>query len=381
LSIQLVTFGPGDDVNNYFGHNAIIVADEARGQALLYNFGMFSFGMDMLPRYMNGKLTFWVAAMPVAPTFRHYIEANRSVHVQDLDLDPAQRMLIAEAVATRALPENSEYLYDHYRDNCSTALRDVIDRGVGGQLRQALAKPARLTYRGHTRRYAERSPIVDFALVFWMNDDMERPLQVWDELFLPGELEKQVGRARYVDSKGVSRRLVRTSYAVSEARRAKVPDWPATTWPYTLLIGCAGGGLLLLTAEWLRRSGQRLARWAFGAQHALIGLTFGTCGLLGWLMWTFTEHLVTYRNENQLLANPITFLLLPIGVGLAFGSQRMLRAGRYAFYALAACSAALLVLKLLPTFDQSTLLPMTLLVPLNLGGALAHRALPRVSEL
>src|SRR5262245_12616770 len=31
LTIGLVTFGPGDDVYNYFGHNAVVVQDRALG--------------------------------------------------------------------------------------------------------------------------------------------------------------------------------------------------------------------------------------------------------------------------------------------------------------------------------------------------------------
>src|SRR5438105_421857 len=52
LVIKLVTFGPGDDIYNYFGHNGIVVQDNEDGSARLYNFGMFHFGMDMLPNYM-----------------------------------------------------------------------------------------------------------------------------------------------------------------------------------------------------------------------------------------------------------------------------------------------------------------------------------------
>jgi hypothetical protein len=92
-------------------------------------------------------------------------------------------------------------------------------------------------------------------------------------------------------------------------------------------------------------------------------------------MWTLTLHTVTYRNENQLLANPLTFLALPLGIAIAFGSGRALRFARQIFYVLAATSIALVLLKALPAFNQDTLLPMTLLLPINLGYALAHRAL------
>jgi hypothetical protein len=377
LTIKLVTFGPGSDIYNYFGHNAFIVEDSAQHRARLYNFGMFSFGVDMLPNYMKGKLTFWVAETPVRATFAHYIDMNRSVHVQELNLPPDRRAELANALALQVLPENREYLYDHYRNNCSTRLRDFIDRATDGQFSRALDRPARMTYREHTRRHAQKDPLLDFALLFWMNDSMEKPLKQWEELFLPGELEMQVGRFQYTKPDGTRVPLVAASYAVFEAKREPVPAHPPRTWPFSLLFGCVAGGLLCLTALWFRRSGSPWVRALFGLQHVVWGFLFGVIGTAGFLMWTFTEHLVTYRNENQFLANPITLLLLPLGIAILFGSKPAFTGARFAFYALAASSLALVVLKLLPNFDQVTLIPMTVLLPLNLGGAFAHYALVR----
>ncbi|HEX7481124.1 MAG TPA: hypothetical protein VF331_25190, partial [Polyangiales bacterium] len=249
------------------------------------------------------------------------------------------------------------------------------DLALGGQFKTALSGPARMSYREHTRRYAQQDPFIDFVLVFWMNDQMEAPIHKWDELFLPEELERQVASMHYTDAQGKRVSLVAGSYTVYRAHRAATAERPRTTWPWTLLIGLGLAGLAWLTSQWMLRARGSLARRFFGAQHALLGLLFGLPGLLGFLMWTLTEHTVTYHNENQLLANPLTFLMLPLGVAIAFGSRRALWLCRYVFYALAASSCTLLVLKLLPSFDQDTLLPMTLILPANVGYALAHRAL------
>jgi hypothetical protein len=381
LLIKLVTFGPGDDVFNYFGHNAMIVEDRAERMARLYNFGMFHFGMDMLPNYMKGKLTFWVAEAPVRPTYAHYHAANRSIRVQELRLTPERARHVADALARAVLPENRDYLYDHFYNNCSTRLRDLVDEATDGQFKRTLDHAARMSYRQHIRRYAERDPITDFGLVFWMNDFMEQPLKQWDELFLPEELEHQVARMQYRNGLGQSQPLVAASYTVFEADRPASPTWPNRGYTMGLLVGFGIGLLAFLTALWALASRSSLPLRLLGLQHALFGLALGLPGLLGALMWIFTEHTVTYRNENLFLSNPLTCALLPLGIGMLFNMPRAFRWARLICYALAASSVLLLLLKLLPFFNQDTSLPMSVLLPANLGFALAHRRLvPRVAS-
>lgn len=375
LIIKLVTFGPGDQVFNFFGHNAMIVEDRAHRVARLYNFGMFHFGLEMLPNYMKGKLTFWVAATPVRSTFAHYRQMNRSIRVQELNLLPERRKALADALDHAAAPENRNYLYDHFFNNCSTRLRDLVDEATLGQFKQRLDHPARMSYRQHIRRYAQKSPVPDFALVFWMNDFMERPIKQWDELFLPEELEHQVSRTHYRNAAGASVPLVAASYEVFAADRPPTPDFPNRGYPWAIALGSAIGSLAWLNARWAARAQTAWPRRLLGLQHTLVGLLLGVPGLAAALMWAFTEHTVTYRNENLLLSNPLTFGLCPLGIALAFGSERALRWARVSCYALAVSSLALVLLKLLPNFNQDTTLPMALFVPVNLGYALAHWAL------
>ena len=375
LQIKLVTFGPGNDIFNYFGHNAMIVEDRAQRMARLYNFGMFHFGVEMLPNYMKGKLTFWVAEAAVRPTFAHYHAANRSIRIQELSLTPERARVVADALARAVLPENRDYLYDHFYNNCSTRLRDLVDEATEGQFKRALDHAARMSYRQHIRRYAQRDPITDFGLVFWMNDFMEQPVKQWDELFLPEELEHQVARMHYRDAQGQSQPLVSATYNVFEADRPATPAWPNRGYAMGLVVGSAIGLLALLTALWARASQSTVPLRLLGLQNVLFGFVLGLPGLLGALMWAFTEHTVTYRNENLLLSNPLTCALVPLGIGMLFNMPRAFRWARLVSYALAASSVLLLLLKLLPMFNQDTSLPMSVLLPANLGFALAQRNL------
>jgi hypothetical protein len=375
LQVSLVTFGRGDEIHQYFGHNALMVEDKERELGALYNFGMFDFGPDMLPKYLQGQLEFWAAATPIAPTYHQYMEENRSIRVRELNLSPSRRRFLAERLSYYVQPEHRSYLYHHYANNCSTKVRDMLDAALDGQLRKVGSSPARFTYRGHTRRYTQQDPIVHMLLLLWMNDSMERPIRRYDEAFLPDELERMVDSAQYVDETGHKVPLVRSAYTVFEAPRAPVPETPSRAWPGLLAFGALLGGLALALARWARGGG-RVARALLGLHSMALGVLFGVPGLVAFL-FLFTKWDVTHYNENLLLANPITFLLFPLGFWTAFGSKRAQRWLGSCWIALASSSLLLLALKLLPNFDQDTHLPMALFLPVNLGCGLAHLALRR----
>ncbi|MDH5670996.1 MAG: DUF4105 domain-containing protein [Myxococcales bacterium] len=373
LEVKLVTFGPGDAVHQYFGHNALIVEDTQRGMAAMYNFGMFNFGPDMLPKYLQGQLEFWAIATGVRRTYAAYRTMNRSIRVRELDLRPEKRRWLAERLSWHVQPENRAYRYHHYRDNCSTKVRDLIDGASGGLLGAQHSKPARLTYRGHTWRYTEHDPIIHMLLVFWMNDSMERPIQEMHEAFLPDELEKLVD-ATLIEEGGRKRPLVKRAYTLFEARRAPVAENPSPRWPSTLGLGLLLGGVALLLAWLQRRHRDRFSAALFGLHHVLLGILCGVPGLVAGL-FLLTEWKVTHWNENLFLCNPVTFLSFPLGLMLIFGSRWARRWLARAAYLMAASSLLLLVLKLLPNFDQQVWLPMALMLPANVGFALAHRLL------
>jgi hypothetical protein len=65
-----------------------------------------------------------------------YVAANRSIWIQELNLTPAQSAALRDFLEWNELPENRFYQYDPYRDNCSTRIRDAIDRVLGGRLKE-----------------------------------------------------------------------------------------------------------------------------------------------------------------------------------------------------------------------------------------------------
>ncbi|MDF1565446.1 MAG: DUF4105 domain-containing protein [Deltaproteobacteria bacterium] len=371
LKISLVTFGDGDTIPEWFGHTGLLVQDTRLGQELIYNFGYFDFGPDMLPKFLMGRLEFWVGDELPARSFSFYQKRlNRSVRLQELNLSPSRRLEMARKLAIAVRPENRTYLYHHYDDNCATRIRDLIDEATGGQFEEQNSGPATMPLRDHTRRHFERSFYVNQVLIYWMNDEIDREIRVWDEMFLPSVMEARVDAATYVDESGQTVPLVKSRKTLFEAKRPAVPEEASTTWPFALLWGLLFGGGALLLVRWHQKSGKKLPRTLLALEHLLIGLLAGFPALVLCFFW-FTEHTVTHFNETNLLANPLTALAFPLGIGLFWGSRRAIRWLSFSWTALAITSALLVVLKLLPAFDQHVIDPVAFFLPLNVGMAQA----------
>lgn len=368
LVITLVTFGPGDDVASWFGHTALAVKDTKHQHERLYNYGMFDFAK--FAQFALGRLEFWVGEQPVGWTLRSYAAMDRDVRVQELNLTPGERLKMARALADNVLPENRDYLYHHYNDNCATRIRDGIDRAIGGQYKQYADVPARLTLRGQTRRYSSVNPPMSLLLDFLMNDEIDRPIKRWDEAFLPNELERHVRAIQFKDSAGQMQPLEKSAVVhYASQHREPIPEDPPNYGPWVLLLGFILGGVPLFLVPLSDR--RRWARVLFGLHQVFIGFVFGLPGLVLLLMWMITDHTVTFANENLFLANPLTFLVLPLGFMWMRGSRRAKKWLPRIWFALATLGLLGVLLKALPWFDQHNWRLIALILPVSLGCAAA----------
>lgn len=373
LTVTLVTFSPGDTLVEWWGHSSFVVEDRTLKQARLYNFGMFGprEGDDtsgFIKDFIKGRLIFWVDEESPNWTFSLYKRLNRDVRMQELDLEPSEALQIAKALATHVLPENKYYRYHHYNDNCSTRPRDMIDAAIGGQLKAATSGPSKYTLRQQTLRYSMVSPAFSLVLDFLQGDFLDHPMTQQGDAYLPDELETQLATLQVKRADGSVRPIIKKQTMWFQSTRPRPPEWPPNWIPYELLIGLLMGAGGLALGRWAR-DGRRLPRVLLGLTTSLLGLVLGIFGLaLGFLM-TATDHDVTFGNENILQANPLTFALLPLGLMLAWGSQRAVKWNRVWWTVLAALSVLGVVIKVLPFADQANWNILVLLVPLHVGFA------------
>jgi hypothetical protein len=344
LTVSLLTMEHGANVWELFGHNAILIEDASTGTNVSYNWGVFSFKQsNFILRFLKGEMLYSMDGYSLEQTIQQYQYLNRTLSMQVLDLTPAQKQWIKEFIAWNARPENINYRYDYYRDNCSTRVRDILDRALGGQLRAAAtAAMTGTSYRWHTLRLMQGDAPLVTGVDIGLGEPADREISAWEEMFLPVKLRDFARTLQVSDGHGGTRPLVKSERVLFQATRAPAATQPPTLWPPLLVAGLAIAALFVWLAS-RARADRRGPRIAAATVVAIWCAAAGILGLMLTLLWTATDHVFAHRNENLLLFNPL-WLVLAVVAPLSFARGRASRTMRVVAMTAAALAALAFVL-------------------------------------
>jgi hypothetical protein len=367
LTVYLLTFGMGDEVWERFGHNAIWIKDRTRGTDTTYNWGMFDFNQPgFLRRFLTGDTRYWMEGIDLDVMLRYYRQNNRSILAQELNLTPAQRLSLQQYVQVNERPENKFYRYDYYRDNCSTRLRDALDHAVGGQLQTStVSRLTSGTYRSHTLRLLGSDIPMYTGADFALGHPADRPLSVWEEMFLPVRMASDLRTVRLTDSTGAKIPFVRSEMALFTAGRAPEPSAPPNYLPWFVAAGILIAAVMIALVR-SADGGSRISFFFATAIATLWSLIAGLGGVALIIAWGFTRHYFMSRNENLLHVDPLSLglvILIPLA---SYGLRGVSKAHKLAGF-VAALSLLGFVMQGIPFFGQKNGEIIALALPINLA--------------
>ncbi len=380
LTVSLLTMGPGDQVWEKFGHNAIWIHDAATSTDIAYHWGVFAFGdKDFYPNFIRGKMRYLMGAFDFNETIDFYRQSNRTVWAQELNLTPAQRYSLAQFVAWNVRPENRYYRYDYFRDNCSTRVRDALDGALGGVIKRTFVNvPTSTTYRFHTERLTQDDWPIFTGTMAGLGQPTDRPITAYEEMFLPVKLKDHLQTVR-VSSSGVSVPLVKSERLLFHATRAP-EDVEVRRGITGYLVMSLVVLLLVIGAFALQSAGKPTLALSLIAVWSLVA---GLSGVLLAGLWAFTDHVYSYRNENLFQLNPLSLIVLVVVIRLiasrsgdASWASRADSARRWSLI-VAALSVAGFVFQILPMFRQVNGDIIALVMPIHVAAAAVLLTLSR----
>ncbi len=300
----MVTVGPGDIYWERFGHNAIWLREPAAGLDHTFNFGFFDFEQEnFLLRFVRGRMLYYSVALPASREFKFYRQENRSIRLQKLALSPLQYRHLRDYLLTEIKPENRNYHYDYYLNNCSTRVRDALNIAMDGALLAATEnRPAQLNFRDQTRRLTQMGYWYYLGLELALGYPVDRAVSRWDEMFIPMVVADEIAALPLADGEPGQPLVVR-DMMLSVSSIPAAPGSPERIWYRYLFLG-----LLVTATAWF--SGRFMPPvWLAGLCNAWL-LIAGTNGLILAAMWLLTDHEVARMNVNLLFFNPLLLLAL-----------------------------------------------------------------------
>jgi hypothetical protein len=194
--VELVTMGIGGLIWERHGHIALCVRYANPREDACYNYGIgdFHHPLRMAAGFFRGTHSFWVGKMNPGMMLSIYRNADRSIWVQPLPLTPEQEQKVIAKLELDILEENKHYAYDHFWDNCTTRVRDVLDGATDGALTKMQGPVGTETFRDLARKgfYGMRVPllITDVA----MGRVTDRVPTYFEKMFLPDYMREAAER-------------------------------------------------------------------------------------------------------------------------------------------------------------------------------------------
>lgn len=301
--LSVITCGPTqEEVYSAFGHSAFRIYDSIQGIDVAYNYGIFDF--DQPNFYLNfarGYLYYSLGVHNYQDFKNYYIAHNRFIHEQILNLSPNRLQKVYNYLQWNAKPENQNYLYDYFYNNCSTKLRDVMVTILKDSIYfDGSYITTHYTIRELTDIYLKLQPWGDLGIDIGLGLPMDKKASAYEYMFLPDYLESGFDHA-FIKQNGIKLPIVKKKVIVYQSHEEDfqrgLPN-PIFVFGVIALISIALG-----IYDFRRR---KLSTW-FDV------VLFGSAGLLGislTLLWFATDHKAAANNLNILWALPSHIIIV-----------------------------------------------------------------------
>jgi hypothetical protein len=196
-TIYLLTCSPGTATYSIYGHSAIRVVIPHIKSDQVFNWGVFDFSTPNFAwKFAKGKLNYLLAVFPYDSFMQEYFIDKRSVYSQKINLDASEKRILLGLIQTNLLPENRSYKYDFFYDDCSTRIRDLIEKAVGTKLIYPPDEANQMhTFREMVGKYQKSYPWLKMGVDFIMGTPGEVKASFRDRMFLPLDLQKNLTQA------------------------------------------------------------------------------------------------------------------------------------------------------------------------------------------
>ena len=286
---------PGEELYSTFGHSALRVTDSVNNTDIVYNYGTFNFDEpDFYMKFVRGKLSFYLSTDDFQNFIAEYQQENRGITEQVLNLTCDEKYNAAMLLHNNMMAHNRVYKYDFTFDNCTTRLRDLVEKATDSSVHFGEVLKTKATFRNLIYEYLNYNDKqwsklgIDILLGSRLDAIMTRR----EVMFLPDYLMQAFdsstvnGRPLVTDKNT----LFKTDHSQNRKDNLSHPFF---------IFTC----LFVLIAFLSFSKNVSIQRFLFAFDGFLFFIT-GLLGILLIFMWLGTDHFMCKNNYNLLWAWP-----------------------------------------------------------------------------
>jgi hypothetical protein len=286
-------------VYTIYGHTALRLYDPSQSIDAVLNWGTFNTSKpDFMYHFLRGETDYFLSAESTRQFLYVYKTDNSTVFEQVLNIPDSMKGQLLQMMQTNLLPENIEYRYDIFFDNCTTRPRDIIERFCGG----AIVYPNRnesITIRKLVHDCTEYYPWMEFGIDLVIGNGADSLISRRTEMFLPERLMNLLDRSLVKMPDGTEYPVVLSEKTVMQSEG----DGNAKTGlPFTKpIVVNSLLFLIYLVSTIIACRKKRNFRMLFAALFLVAGL--GGCIIAGLVF--FSMHPCTSPNWNIIWLHPL----------------------------------------------------------------------------
>ena len=295
IMFSVVTIGPYEsELYSAFGHSGIRYVDKKNNIDHFYNYGIFDFNQpNFYVNFLNGKLLYMVAKYDYRTAEKYYINEDRYIKEQVLDLNESEKILLYNILEQNIRPENRTYLYNYVYDNCATKIRDVLDNVYGESL-SFTSEPEKKSFRQLMDLYLEKNKWGDLGIDICLGSEIDYDVSFDEEMFLPDYLFKGIENAVRDGDKNI---VSKTN--IINLQKEDFQSYSLS--PHYIFL------IFFIISIYLsfRQVKYGIKYFVFDSIYLMVS---GIIGCLLVYLWFFTDHLSSY-NFNIVWAMPFNIII------------------------------------------------------------------------
>jgi hypothetical protein len=300
--VYLLTCGPGTETYSVYGHSALRIVIPEKRIDTVYNWGVFEFDTPNFTwKFAKGRLDYMLIAESTKGFLSDYYYEKRYVFCQRINIDPGETKKLLSLINENLKPENIKYRYDFFYDDCTTRIRDLLEKSIGENLKYPPPESGRIpTFRDMVAKYQNPYPWLKFGVDLIMGSTADKKAFFRERMFLPIDMKDELSKTVIQRSEKRIPLLQNPVVLLNfEAPSVKQNFFISPSFIFTLVIIL----ILILAALTKNRRAVRII-------DITIYSVFSLLSILMIFFNFFTDHVQMRWNLNIIWLNPFIIVCL-----------------------------------------------------------------------